>query len=92
MTGRRDHETQVTLPRLEGQGFVLDIGGGGEGVIGGLAPNRVVAIDRLASELEEARKSGCRCLMATMDASNLQFLNESFDAATAFFSNDVYEF
>ncbi len=86
MAGRRDHEAQITLPPLEGKGFVLDIGGGGEGVIGRLAPSRVVAIDRLASELEEARKSGCHCLMATMDASNLQFLDQTFDAATAFFS------
>lgn len=65
------------------EGSILDIGGGGEGVIGRLFKERVVAIDPSKSELEEA---GPGPLKIIMDAKNLQFLDGVFDNATSFFT------
>jgi hypothetical protein len=39
---------------FDAAGYILDIGGGGEGVIGQLKGERVVAIDKQKRELEEA--------------------------------------
>ena len=73
----------VTVAGLPASGAILDIGGGGEGVIGLIAGQRVVAIDRLKEELEEAPAGP---LKIVMDARDLQFLDSSFETATAFFS------
>lgn len=62
---------------------ILDIGGGGEGVIGACYGERVIAIDRRKDELEEAAEGP---LKIVMDAANLGFLDESFDAVTSFFT------
>ena len=64
-------------------GFVLDIGGGGEGVIGRLKGQKCVAIDIRKGELEEAAQGP---LKIVMDARDLKFLDNSFNVATAFFS------
>ena len=72
----------VTLPPIETPGWILDLGGGGEGVIGQLCGERVVAIDRLRQELEEAPGSSLKMMM---DAKDLQFLDDTFQTATAFF-------
>lgn len=66
-----------------GEGFILDIGGGGEGVIGQLRGSDVVAIDYKAEELHEAVDGPLKIIM---DARDLQFLDDSFQTATAFFS------
>jgi ubiquinone/menaquinone biosynthesis C-methylase UbiE len=65
------------------EGLILDIGGGGEGVIGRLKGKEVVAIDLLREELEEAAEGP---LKMVMDARDLKFLDSSFTTATAFFS------
>ena len=62
--------------------LILDLGGGGEGVIGQLRGRQVVAIDRRADELEEAAPGPIKVVG---DACELPFLDGSFDAATAFF-------
>ncbi len=64
-------------------GFILDIGGGGEGVIGQLRGKDVVAIDFRKEELLEASDGPLKIIM---DARDLKFLDESFKTATAFFS------
>lgn len=64
-------------------GSVLDVGGGGEGVIGRIYKEQVTAIDNEQQELDEA--PDC-CRKVLMDARNLEFQNESFDNATAFYS------
>jgi ubiquinone/menaquinone biosynthesis C-methylase UbiE len=74
---------RVDLTALDLPGLVLDVGGGGEGVIGRVLGSRVVAIDRLKSELEDTPAGP---LKIVMDARELQFLDASFDAATAFFA------
>jgi ubiquinone/menaquinone biosynthesis C-methylase UbiE len=64
-------------------GYILDIGGGGEGIIGQMKPTQVIAVDLSKRELEEAPAGP---LKIVMDAADLKFLDASFDTATAFFS------
>jgi ubiquinone/menaquinone biosynthesis C-methylase UbiE len=76
-------EIEVDLGPIEAQSWILDIGGGGEGVIGQLAGDQVVAIDRSERELREAPEGP---LKIVMDATQLDFLDESFQTVTCFFS------
>ncbi|WMM25501.1 class I SAM-dependent methyltransferase [Tissierella sp. MB52-C2] len=62
---------------------ILDIGGGGEGIIGLCYGNRVIAIDPRKDELEETPEGP---LKIVMDARELSFLDNSFDAVTSFFT------
>ncbi len=79
-TFERQH---VAVTGLPASGAILDIGGGGGGIIGLLAGERVVAIDRLKEELEEAPAGP---LKIVMDARDLQFLDGAFRTATSFFT------
>jgi ubiquinone/menaquinone biosynthesis C-methylase UbiE len=72
-----------TVEDFRAEGYVLDIGGGGEGIIGQMKPKQVIAIDLSKRELEEAPAGP---LKIVMDATDLKFLDGSFDTATAFFS------
>jgi len=74
----------IDLTDVELSGRILDIGGGGEGIIGLLKGENVVAIDRRESELKEAPPGNY--LKIIMDAKELKFLDETFDTATAFFT------
>ena len=76
-------EKTITLKKLPASGWILDVGGGGEGVIGQMEGSRVVAVDTSRRELEEAPPGP---LKLVMDARKLQFLDHSFAAATCFFS------
>jgi len=73
----------IELSPLETKGFILDIGGGGEGIIGKLNGTQVVAIDTSERELAETRNESLKVIM---DATDLKFLPNSFDICTAFFS------
>lgn len=73
----------VTVDDFDASGYVLDIGGGGEGVIGRMKPSQVVAIDLYKRELEESPSGP---LKIVMDATDLKFLDASFDTVTAFYS------
>ena len=64
-------------------GSILDIGGGGEAVIGQIYKKRVTAIDNRQEELDEAPNS---CLKQLMDATNLLFPDDSFDNVTFFYT------
>ena len=68
---------------FQASGHILDIGGGGEGIIGQMKPAQVIAIDLSKRELEEAPPGP---LKIVMDATDLKFLDASFDTVTAFFS------
>ena len=74
---------RVVLEEPEVEGLILDIGGGGEGVIGQLMGDKVIAIDLREDELEETDNDA---LKIVMDASDLRFLDKSFDMVTSFFS------
>ena len=73
----------VQVHDFASSGFVLDIGGGGEGIIGILKGQDVIALDLRKEELEEAPPGP---LKIVMDARELQFLDDAFATATAFFS------
>jgi ubiquinone/menaquinone biosynthesis C-methylase UbiE len=74
---------RVVVQDFPAEGYILDVGGGGEGIIGILKGERVVAVDPHKSELEEAPAGPLKIIM---DATHLQFLDATFGAATAFFS------
>lgn len=74
---------EVVVDDFEARGLILDIGGGGEGVIGRLKGEQVIAIDPNRRELAEAADSR---LKIVMDARDLQFLDSSFNNATLFFT------
>jgi ubiquinone/menaquinone biosynthesis C-methylase UbiE len=76
-------EAELKLKNITSPGWILDIGGGGEGVIGQLEGQRVIAVDTSRRELEEAAPGP---LKLVMDARELQFLDGSFSAAACFFS------
>jgi ubiquinone/menaquinone biosynthesis C-methylase UbiE len=67
-------------------GRVIDIGGGGEGVIGQAGGARVVAIDRRVSEVHEARGKAANATWVVADATRLPCKSHCLDSATAFFS------
>lgn len=73
----------IKINPIKTDGLILDIGGGGEGVIGKLNGRQVVAIDINKEELKEAQNEA---LKITMDATDLKFLSQSFDICTSFFS------
>lgn len=73
----------IDLTRFSQEGRVLDIGGGGEGVIGQLLGEKVVAIDYRKDELEEAGEGPLKIIM---DARELKFLDKTFDGITSFFT------
>ena len=64
-------------------GSILDIGGGGEAVIGQIYKDRVTAIDNRQEELDEA--PDC-CGKQLMDATELLFPDNSFDNVTFFYT------
>lgn len=74
---------RVVVEDFDASGFVLDLGGGGEGIIGRLKGAQVVAIDADRDELEEAPEGP---LKIVMDARDLQFLDGAFQVVTSFFT------
>lgn len=73
----------VTVDNFEADGYILDIGGGGEGVIGQLKGSQVIAIDINKRELEEAPPGPLKIIM---DGRDLKFLDNTFNTATVFFT------
>ena len=71
----------VLKPEL--RGTILDIGGGGEGIIGRLYGAQVIAIDNRQEELDEAPNGFEKVLM---DACCIDYPDEKFDHATFFYS------
>lgn len=69
------------------KGSILDIGGGGEAIIGQVYGDRVTAIDNRQEELDEA--PNC-CTKLLMDAKKLSFFDGSYDNVTFFLCTDVY--
>lgn len=64
-------------------GTILDIGCGGEGIIGRLYGDAVVGIDNWQQELDEAPDGFSKRLM---DATALEFDDDTFDHITFFYS------
>ena len=64
-------------------GRILDVGGGGEGIIGLAYGKQVVAIDNCQEELDDAPDGFEKILM---DATELKFEDNSFEHITFFYS------
>lgn len=77
---------QQILIREIPKGRIIDIGGGGEGVIAQVGEARVVAIDKYVSEIHEARGKAYNVSWMVADATNLPCRDRCFDNATMFFS------
>ncbi|MFC2156825.1 class I SAM-dependent methyltransferase [Acidobacteriota bacterium] len=73
----------VVLEDFRADGLILDIGGGGEGIIGQLKKEQVIAIDISKRELEEAPPGPLKIIM---DGRDLKFLDNSFSTTTIFFT------
>ncbi|MFZ5352295.1 MAG: class I SAM-dependent methyltransferase [Bacillota bacterium] len=76
-------DQELSLTDLDLKGRILDIGGGGEGIIGRIFPERVVAIDPIKRELEETPEGPLKIIM---DGKDLKFLDNSFETVTSLFT------
>lgn len=74
----------VPVGDFQARAPILDIGGGGWGVIGQLKGQQVIAIDISDKELREAPPGPL--VKIVMDARRLQFLDDAFPTATVFFT------
>ncbi len=74
---------EVVLEDLTAEGLILDIGSGGQGVIGRLKGEQVIAIDPNKLELQGAADGPLKIIM---DATDLKFLDESFNTVTSFYT------
>lgn len=75
---------RISLEKIEGS--VVDVGGGGEGVIAKACGRDTVSLDIRKGEIDEAKSSGAVAQWILCDARLMPFRNETFDAATFFFS------
>ncbi len=80
---QRFEPQEISVPDFKASGYVLDLGGGGAGIIGRLKPTQVVAIDLSKRELTDTPPGP---LKIVMDATDLKFLDGSFQTVTAFFT------
>jgi ubiquinone/menaquinone biosynthesis C-methylase UbiE len=80
----RKPKVKVSLKRLEG--FIVDIGAGGEGVIAKASGRHTVGVDISRREIDEARSKGSLAHWVLCDACSMPFRSGSFDVATFFFS------
>ncbi|MCG3259371.1 MAG: methyltransferase domain-containing protein [Candidatus Heimdallarchaeota archaeon] len=68
------------------EGNIIDIGGGGEGIIAQIGKERVTAIDKYQREIDEAKHKSPETTWVLADAKDLDYSNDYFDNATSFFS------
>ncbi len=92
MAKPKQHIVVQEIPK----GQVIDIGGGGEGVIAQAGGAMVFPIDKYRSEIHEARGKAPEVSWMVADAIALPYQSQCFDNATAFFScmymsNDIKE-
>lgn len=77
-------QQELHLSDIENHGeWILDLGGGGEGIIGMMKGRDVIAIDRRKSELDDTTNDA---LKIVMDMNELNFLDGTFSTVTAFFT------
>jgi len=74
---------EIEIRDFSAMGLILDIGGGGEGVIGQLKGEQVISIDLFKEELVNAPSKN---LKIVMDARDLKFIENSFNTAAIFYT------
>lgn len=93
MNNNEDYVKKMYLAGVQGldmkdvifNGRVLDIGAGGEGIVGQIAGNQAIGIapEEHRKGLERAPGSGIKIMM---DAKDMKFLDNTFDTAAAFYT------
>jgi ubiquinone/menaquinone biosynthesis C-methylase UbiE len=68
------------------EGKIIDIGGGGEGIVAQIGGKNVTVIDRSQNEINEAKDKAPDAKWVVADSRNLPHDIGQFDNATAFFS------
>ncbi len=79
------HWNRIKLNDLDAK-LILDVGGGGEGLVSRIAQDRVCAVDIKLSEVREARIYDPESNWFVADARDLPFKDETFDLATFWYS------
>lgn len=74
---------ELVINDFPAKGFILDIGGGGAGVIGQLKGDQVISIDLLKQELIDAPSTNMKIVM---DGRDLKFLDNSFNTVAIFYA------
>lgn len=77
---------EITLNQISGTGRIIDIGGGGEGLVSRIEGQRVCALDRRISEVREARIHDPPVNWIVGDGQMISFRNSVFQVATSWFS------
>ena len=80
----RRPKVKISPKRLEG--FIVDIGAGGEGVIAKTCGRETVCVDIRKGEIDAAKSRGAVAHWVLCDACSMPFRNDGFDVATFFFS------
>lgn len=76
----------INLEDIADSKLILDIGGGGEGLVSRIAGSRVCAVDYRISEIREARIHNPPAYWFVADGCYLPFKSNSFDCVTLWFS------
>jgi ubiquinone/menaquinone biosynthesis C-methylase UbiE len=76
------HDIQLQDIEIE-KGFILDIGAGGEGVIAHIKGIQVIGIDKRKDELMQTDDEALKIIM---NATEMQFLDNTFPIVTLFFT------
>lgn len=76
----------IKLEDLTHRELILDIGGGGEGLVSRIAGNRVCAVDYRMSEIREAQIHNPPAHWFVADGRYLPFKSNAFDCVTLWFS------
>jgi ubiquinone/menaquinone biosynthesis C-methylase UbiE len=79
-------EQKIFLEHLGGEGLILDVGGGGEGLVSRIEGDRVCAVDIRLSEIREAQIHEHSSNWFVADGRDLCFKDEVFDIVTLWFS------
>ena len=77
---------KIDLQQFGGKGLILDIGGGGEGLVSRIEGDRTCALDIRMNEIREAQIHGQSSNWFVADGANLCFNDGVFDIVTLWFS------
>jgi len=77
---------KITLEYIQTEGLILDIGGGGEGLVSRIVGSKVCAVDIRMSEIREAQIHGPPANWFVGDGQALCFQDKVFDVVTLWFS------
>jgi ubiquinone/menaquinone biosynthesis C-methylase UbiE len=76
----------IELADIKFQDPILDIGGGGEGLVSRIAGDRVCLVDIQYSKIKEAQIHGLQSALIVGDGGQLCFKDDSFNAVTIWFA------